>query len=151
MSDPVKLAPFTSDFLSELTNNVQQNGNAVIKVVNQQYQALDSVFNFGAPQIAAIDVSKNKELNRTTYLWLNQVINQLERVVNGLIETYNAFNITGPPDYLLLGKVKLRQFKLLSFANYRSNVNQNWQLLESTLNKCQTYLQPYLNFTKGVS
>ncbi|KRM92789.1 hypothetical protein [Loigolactobacillus rennini] len=150
MSDPVKLAPFTSDFLSDLTNNVQQNGNAVIEAVNQQYQALDSVFNFGTPKIAAIDVSKSKELNRTTYLWLNQVMSQLERAINGLIRTYNAFNITGPPDYLLLDKVKLQQFKLLSFANYRSNVNQNWQLLESTLNKCQTYLQPYLNFAKGV-
>lgn len=138
-----------TDLSATLLNNAYQNGVATLSVIDQLYRDLDGLFYFGAPQMPVLVKCPSTYLNRTAYLWLNQVFNQLQETLNRLIIKFNSYGVVGKPNYTDTPQISLWCPQPLSLATYQVNINQNWQSIEDKLNDCYLYLEPYI--TKGVS
>lgn len=145
----VTLARLPDNFESFVLINAYQNGVIVFKSINELYQDLDGLFYFGAPPMPVLAKCPSTYLNRTAYLWLNQVFNQLQDALNRLIIKLNSYGVVGKPNYTDTPQISLWLPQPLSLATYQVNINQNWQSIEDKLNDCYLYLEPYI--TKGVS
>jgi hypothetical protein len=132
-----------------LLSNVYQNGVTIFNSINELYCDLDGLFYFGAPTLPTITLCPSKYLNRSAYLWLNQLFNQLQNMFNGLISRFNSCGIVGKPNYTDTPQISLWSPQTLSLAACQVNINQNWQSIEDKLNDCYLYLEPYIK--KGVS
>lgn len=147
---PLSLQRISDNNLSVvLLNNAYENGTAVLSVIDRLYRDLDGLFYFGAPTLPAITQCPSNYLNRSAYLWLNQLFSLLQEILNRLIIKFNGYGIVGKPNYTDTPQISLWLPQTLSLAAYQVNINQNWQSIEDKLNDCYLYLKPYI--TKGVS
>lgn len=149
MDNTITLPRLPDNFEPVLLSNAYQNGVIIFKSINELYQDLDGLFYFGVPTLSTLGKCPSDYLNRAAYLWLNQLFSLLQDALNGLIIRFNQYGIVGAPNYTDTPQINLWQPKTLGFADYKININNNWQSIEDKLNGCYLYIAPYSQ--KGVS
>lgn len=134
-----------SDSFATILATVKANADTVVSSINQLSDDYTAIFYEDIKAIEPIKEPPKDYLNRTTYLWLIDTFQLLQKYINKEIKVYNSNGLVSAPDFLDTQLVALWTPVKLETKNYAEEINVDFNQLETALNSLQKGLEPYQN------
>lgn len=130
------------NFLNIVNQNIvatEAYTNRIIKKINETYCIPTEI-------MTTIDCPPSMYFDSSMYQWIRECYLHLEHEINYLIDLENRLEFIGPPDYLKMMHCKLWIPNGLIFNDeYLKRLNNNWNLIVSSLNRCSALANTYCN------
>lgn len=132
-----------TDSFATILETVKNNADTVVSSINQLSEDYTAIFYEIIKDVELVEEPPKDYLNRTTYLWLINTFKLLQKYINKEIKVYNANGLVSAPDFLDTQLVSLWTPLDLETKNYVTNINVDFNQLETTLNTLEASLEPY--------
>ena len=132
-----------SDSFKIILDTIKSNADIVVSSINQLSEEYTAIFYEIIKDVELVEEPPEDYLNRNTYIWMINTFKVLQKVLNKEIGIYNANGLVSAPNYLDTQVIALWTPLVLETKNYVTNINVDFNQLETTLNILETSLEPY--------